>query len=628
MSLFPDLSRYDRFAVDTETTGLGRTARIVGVSITVPGDQSWYFRWGHERGGNNCTLEEFTAWTKIEFYRPHQTKIFFNSFYDIPLFVYTGIMGLELIPNIEDAGTSAALLNEHENSYTLDRLLQKHLNESKDESFLKEWIIAQFGCPENKWKEYIWRAPGDLVEPYAIGDTLGTLHLYDRNRALIRAQGLERIYIKETEQIPICIRMNLYGVRVNTTRAEETRTGIERQLDIVRARWLQLAQEAGVVMPDGWILPSTAQIVPVFDHLHIPYGRTKPSERFPDGQPSITKVTLEATEAEAATVLLGIRENEKLRGTFMDTILEMAGEEGIIHPEFHPLMIEYVPGKKYGTVSGRYSAKLVHQIPGDRHPEIGELIRSNFVPYYEDGQWIKADYSQIEYRYLAHYAGGVLAAAYNADPDVDFHNMVAELIGNPALNRTRVKQVNFGEIYGAGLAKGALLAGVSIAEWKKIKQIYHEKTGGVIVRLNEQVQNAAGRRGYIMTWGGRRCRYFSADEARAMGWKVSPREKYVGTYKALNNLLQGSAGDLIKYAMARVARDLVDWKTVFLHLTVHDELDFTAPQGAAGETFKKQLNEAMTDWNESEGAPKLNVPIRVEIASGPSWGQVTKEKKK
>jgi len=637
LTILPDLARYDRFAIDTETTGVGWHDRPVGVSLSTPDGQSWYFRWGHERGGNNCSLEEFTSWARVELYRPEQIKVFFNAMFDLRMLVNAGIVGPELFPSIEDAGTSAALLWEHENSYTLDRLLQKYLGESKDESFLKEWILAQFGGPDNKWKEHIWRAPGNIVEPYAMGDTEGTLHLYDRNRALIREQDLERVYQLETALIPIVVRMNLVGVRVDRAAAERTKRAIGQQLVIARARWTEIAAGAGVEMPaDGengekqWILPSTSQVVPVFDHLGIPYGRTKPSTRFPQGQPSITKVTLDATEHEAASVLLSLRENEKLEGTFVDTILAMGGEEGIIHSEFHPLMVEYVPGKKYGTVSGRFSAKLVHQIPGDRNPAVGELIRSLFIPYYEDGQWIKADNSQIEYRFLAHYAGGVIAEAYNADPNVDFHNMVRDLINNPDLNRTMIKSVNFAELYGAGLAKGAQLAHVTIDEWKRIKRIYHEKTGGVIAALNQKIQGAAQRRGYIITWGGRKCHYFSASEARAMGWKVHPSEKHVGTYKSLNNLLQGSAGDFNKYQMVRAVHDLVDWKNVLLHLTVHDELDFTAPKGAAGDKFQKNLNACMTDWSTTDykdGAPKMNVPIKVEIASGPSWGKAKKEKK-
>ena len=631
MSLFPDLARYPRFAVDTETTGVDRDARPVGCSITVPGDISWYFRWGHERGGNNCTLEEFIAWARVEFYRPHQVKAFFNASFDARMFVYAGICGQELFPGIEDAGISAALLNEHENSYQLDRLCQKHLGEEKDDTFLNEYCASQFGgrATREQAKNY-WRAPGNIVEPYACHDTELTLHLYDRNRALITEQGLDKIYAIETALIYIVVRMNLVGTRVDIPQAESVKTGIHQQLRIARARWTQIVKDTtgNDLQDEDWVLPSTAQLVPVFDALGIPYGRTKPSLRFPTGQPSITKETLEASDHEASSVLLGIREGTKLEGTFVDTIIEMGGADGIIHGEFHPLPVEYVAGKKYGTISGRFSAKLLHQIPGDRNPEIGELIRSLFLPYYPEGQWIKADFSQIEYRFLAHYAGGIVAEAYNADPLVDFHQMMSDLINNPDLNRTKVKTVNFAEVYGAGLAKGAAQAGVSIDDWKKIKKVYHEKTGGVIGALTTKVQGVASRRGYIITWGGRRCRYFSAADARAMGWKVHPNERYVGTYKALNNLLQGSAADLIKLSMVRVARDLVDWENVLLHLTVHDELGFTAPQGSAGETFKKQLNEAMCDWSEADGVPKLNVPIRVTIGSGPSWGKAKEPKAK
>lgn len=655
--MFPTLERFDRVAFDTETTGVGFRDRPVGISWSTPDGQSGYERWGHERGGNSCTLDEVKAWFHTEVVqRPLLKKLWFNAFFDLRMLVLSGIVGPELFPGIEDAAVCAPLINEHKNSYTLDRLAKDFLGEEKDDTFLNEWCAAQFGGAATRTAQAgnYWRAPGDIVEAYACGDTELTLHLYDHLRPMITAQGLERIYGIETALIPIVVRMYLTGVRIDPARANEVRSGryengvmvepgIEQQLSIARERWLEIAAGAGVTMDDGWILPGTAQVVPVFQALGIPYGRTKPSKRFPQGQDSVTVAHLEASDHEAATVLLALRQNTKLQGTFVDTIIRMGGDEGIIHGEFNPLMVEYVPGKKYGTVSGRFSAKLLHQIPGERHPEVGRLIRSLFVPYYDEGQWFKADYSQIEYRFMAHYAGGIVAQKYNEplpthcakcagplddgecyvceiDYNIDFHNMVRDLVNNPDLNRTKIKNVNFGELYGMGLNKGALTAGVTLEAWKAIKKLYHEKTGGVIGALKKKVEDAADDRGYIITWGGRRCRFFSAAEARAMNWKVHPREKHVGTYKSLNSLLQGSAGDLNKYAMVKVCQDLVDWQTILLHLTVHDELDFTGPKGDAGVRFKKQLKESMTDWTNTWGAQRLNVPIRVKIGTGPDWG--------
>ena len=74
---------------------------------------------------------------------------------------------------------------------------------------------------------------------------------------------------------------------------------------------------------------------------------------------------------------------------------------GRLHALFHPLK-----GDDNGTVSGRFSSSLpnLQNIPA-RDPVWGPKLRALFLP--EDGEvWVRHDWSQIEYRFLAHYARG------------------------------------------------------------------------------------------------------------------------------------------------------------------------------------------------------------------------------
>lgn len=638
-AVFLDLSRYDRFAVDTETTGVGRADRPVGCSIWTPDGVGRYMRWGHERGGNNCTLEEFVGWARAELARPGQVKVFFNAPFDLRMLAYVGAIEFPgLIPNVEDAGTSAALLNENEPSYSLDRLGERYLGERKEDAELLEYCAAQFGG--RPWRTVqgrnIWRAPGDLVEAYAVQDAGMTLRLHDRNRAALRAEGLEPIYRTETDLIPILVNMHLAGVRVDRARAEEVNRGLLLELDRAKRRWMELADAARVDMPPQgeWALPSTAQAAAVFRATGVPaIGKTEvrknDSGDETGGNDSVTKELLEAAadEHEPARCLLRIRELTKLGGTFIKSyILDEADEHDRVHGEFHPLPVEYLPGKRYGTVSGRLASSL-HNVPGDRHPTAGRLVRGLFIPYDDEGEWVKADYSQIEYRFLGHYAGGSIAAAYNRDPDVDFHQMLADLIDRPDIcNRRRTKNVNFAKVYGAGLAQAARTAGITVPEWKKILAVYDERVPEVD-QIYKAADRRANQRGYIVTWGGRRCRFMTAAEARSKGWRVRDGEAHVSTYKALNRLLQGSAADLIKKAMVRVAGPggLVDWRNTVLHLTVHDELDFTSRRGAEGERFRARLAEAMEDWRGEGATTPLTVPIKADINAGASWGALIKD---
>lgn len=645
--VFPDLSRFDRVGCDTETTSEDdiRRRRPVGFSYKLPTGVKGYIRWGHP-SGNNCTLAEFTEWVNDPvrgLARPSLLKVFFNLPYDLRMLVYAGVITWpRLLPNCADAGTSAALLNENEPSYSLDRLAEKYLGRKKNDGYLNEWLAAQFGGKpwHSAQAKNIHKAPGDLVEPYAADDADLTLDLHDRNMPLILADDLGPIYDLETAVIPVVVNMNLAGTRIDRARAESVVKGLGAELGRAKTRWAELAEAAGFPMPHNseWVVPSTPQVAPVFRALGVPaIGETEA------GNDSVTKEMLEAVADlhPAARVLLDVRELSKLAGTFVQSyILDQADDDDLVHGEFHPLPVEYLPGKRYGTVSGRLASSL-HNVPGDRHPAPGRLIRSMFVPWTPGHEWVKADYSQIEYRFLGHYAQGSIAAAYNSPQPpglclacgkdhavvgADFHCMLTLLIGggvvDPNCNRRRTKNVDFAKVYGAGLKKAAATAGISVDAWRKIVAIYDERVPEV-ADIYGAADKRANSRGYIVTWGGRRIRFMSAADAKAKGWKVHHGERYLKTYKALNNLLQGSAADLMKKAMVRVA-SLVDWSDTFLHLSVHDELDFSVPRGDARDKFVARLREAMEDWSEADG-PLLNVPIKADIKAGESWGALIKE---
>lgn len=602
----PDLSRYDMFSVDTETRGLDFHGRPVGMSIATPDGKSWYLSWGHEGGGNNTTLEAVRQWAAVELTRPNQLKIFFNAPFDLRMLAYVGI---EVRGPIEDASTVCALLNERERSFALDRLAEKYIGEGKDEDYLRDWIQLNFGS--KNWKDNIWRAPGNIVSPYAMADTDRTLRLWQERRPLITTERLDDIYAIETALIPIIVQMHLHGVRVNREAAMGAKGQLGKELDTAIKRWNEIAPGVNAISSD--------QVAEVFRAHGLRVGRTG------KGKDSINKKLLEQiiesdetddARTEVATLVRTIRELTKFAGTFVENyVLANADRNSLIHGEFHPLGVEYKPGKKYGTVSGRFSsggALNLQNFPGDQKPIMKKLIRGLFVPYYDGMDWMKADYSQIEYRYLAHYAGDPLKTAYLKNPNVDFHQMVADLINNPICPRPRAKNVNFAIAFGSSVKTAAATAGIEVEQMEEIFEIYHQKTEGCIKNLSKQVKKRADERGYIITWGGRRRRFMSRDEAIKLGWEVRPWERYMETHKALNALIQGSAADLLKKAMIRVAQ-IVDWKNTFLHLTVHDELDFSIPKGEEGAKFRKQVRECMEDW-------PLSVPIRVDLETGPDWG--------
>lgn len=597
MAEFVDLARVDRIGLDTETTGVTYDDRPVGLSVSLPDGSDHYYRWGHEMGGNNCSKREVLRWVKREVNRSDLTVFMHSAGFDLRMLAYE--LGHEHpFPRarVEETGFMAALLNELEPDLTLDGLGHRHIEMEKEGDELWDFCSQAFGggATRKAQAKNIWRAHGDVVEPYAKRDSRITLGLGDHLGPLLGEEGLADVYEMELKLIPILLRMHMVGVPVDVNKALALKEKLGRLLTRAERKW---EREYGDVS-----YTSTQQLASLFDRLGLPYKRNEPTEKMlekgvTEGNASITKDDLEYIQHPVAEAITRMKKLKHFKGTFIDNyILANVDPNGVIHGEFHPLR-----NPRYGTRSGRFSSGgglNLQNVPA-RDEEWAPLIRGLYVPASRTQVWEKADYSQIEFRYLAHYAGGQLARAYNEDPDIDFHQMCAELVGIP---RRPAKNINFGIVYGMGKKLMAAKLGVSLAEAATLLEEYHDRLPEVS-RLYNRADRRANQRGYIVTWGGRKRRF----EKRGRG--------YAHTHKALNALLQGSAADLMKKAMISVA-DGLDWEATPLHLTVHDELDFSVPrEKRARARFNRVLREKMEDF-------QLRVPVKVDIEAGEDWGHV------
>jgi len=298
---------------------------------------------------------------------------------------------------------------------------------------------------------------------------------------------------------------------------------------------------------------SAGVVALALDKLGIKYKTTK------QGRPSIKDEWLEKLDHPFGALLAGANKAEKAKGTFVDGyVLDYAiGDR--VHCEFHPLRKVDEEGKSNGTVSGRFSGTHpnLQNIPV-RDDEIGPLCRAMFIAD-EGKEWWSLDYSQIEYRFLVHYAYEMKCKGaekprdmYLKNPKTDFHDMCAELVWavewlavGEALKRGEIdevlchanqmeatakntaklrykklrkpaKNLNFGMVYGMGEDKlGRSLGETEIddkgieranAKAKAIMAKYHE--GAPFIRdLNKKCTEEAQDLGYITTILGRRSRF-------------------------------------------------------------------------------------------------------------------------
>jgi DNA polymerase I-like protein with 3'-5' exonuclease and polymerase domains len=610
---YPDLSPYPQIAIDLETcdphlTTLGpgwarNDGFIVGIAIAA-GDQAWYFPIRHENG-HNLDPKMTMRWLKKQMATPHIDKIMHNATYDLGWLLAEGV---EVQGRVIDTMITGAIVDENRFSYSLNNLGKDYIDMRKDEKMLraaaKDWGIDP--------KADMWRLPASYVGAYAEQDAFMTMKLWDRLKTEISSQDLTHIFDLETSLIPLMVKMRQNGVRVDLDKADIARAGLRTKVQELKA---YIKHRTGVDL-EPWAAASVQQ---VFDALNLQYPKTEA------GAPSFTKQYLNAHPHEVCQAIVRLREFDKADSTFIDSILRHE-HKGRIHTEFHQLRSD-----DGGTVTGRFSSSNpnLQQIPA-RDPDIKKLIRGLFIP--EEGQkWGSFDYSSQEPRLLVHFAASMpdsmrspvvdnIVEEYHKG-DVDLHQMVADIAG---ITRKQAKVVNLGIMYGMGVGKLAAQLGVTDVEAKNIIEEHRTKVP-FVKQLAEVASKQAEKNGQIRTVLGRLCR-FHLWEPTSFGYNhplplEEAKEKYGGvnrlrrafTYKALNKLIQGSAADQTKKAMADCyAEGLIPL------LTVHDELCFSVE----GEEQAARIKHIMETGLPLRIPSKVDADIPALRGLPNNWGEV------
>jgi DNA polymerase I-like protein with 3'-5' exonuclease and polymerase domains len=589
-----DLRGYKEIAIDLETndphlTTLGSgnvTGRghVAGVAVAVEG-WAGYFPIHHESGGN-LDKNLVYSWLKDIVNQPDTTFIFHNAMYDVCWLRSEGII---VKGKIVDTMIAASLIDENRMSYALNTLAKFYVGIGKDENVLQA-AAKEYGLDP---KKDMWRLPALFVGQYAERDAEATLKLWKRLETELYKEELWDVFNLETKLFPCLVDMRFKGVRVDLEHAAKIKKNLmQREGKIIS----KIKDLTGIHVE----IHAARSIAKAFDKLKLPYDRTEKSN-----EPSFTKNFLQNHPHELARCIADAREINKAHTTFIDSITKHA-VDGRIHAD-----INQIRSDAGGTVTGRFSMSNpnLQQIPA-RHPELGPMIRSIFIPE-ENTKWGSFDYSQQEPRILVHYAKlqnleGVdeIVGAYNQG-DADFHQVVADMAG---IERKQAKTINLGLMYGMG--KNKLMAELGLMK------DYHTKAP-FVKQLMENVSRKANDRGKIRTLLGRACHFDLWQPVQFGVFKPLPLEmarkeydeplKRAFTYKALNKLIQGSAADMTKKSMVALYEN-----GIIPHIQIHDEVDISVESDAKAE----QIIEIM------ESAVDLQVPNKVDYEKGNNWGDI------
>lgn len=617
--IFPDL-RGRLKAVDCETCdpllkeegpGWHRDDTfIAGVAIGTEDGFRQYYPVAHE-GGGNMDQDKVFAYLDEQL-SDDAPKVGAHLGYDLGFLEESGV---RVNGPLWDVQNAEPLLNENRFSYSLETLSKHYLGIGKLDDELDEWLIARFG--KKNPKNNIWRAPADIVAPYAIGDVNHPLEIFKLQRPELERQGLWQLFDIESRLIPILYEMRKRGVAVNLDRAEQMRDRLKAEMAADQAKIDRIAgREVSV-----WAADSLA---PAFDAIGLRYPLTPKTQK-----PSLTKPFLERVDHELARLVLNVRRLDKMIGTFIEGCILERHVNGRIHCQFNQQR-----GEDGGAVSGRFSSSNPNLQFIPVRTDEGKLLRSMFIP--DHGcEWWKVDYSQIEFRLMVHDAACLdlpgaaeIAQMYIDDPDTDFHEVIAEIVFGSDYTkeqRSRGKTINFGIAFGEGKDKLAMQLGVLIEEALRIIAQYHKKVP-FMSRLAEGAMKLAAIQGEIETLLGRKRRFpwgkttwdRNTGESRTITFPHRvPGSKRVFTHKALNARIQGSAADVLKKAMVDVSDSgVLDELGGIYQLTVHDELDGSMPRTPRALEALRELKDIM------EKTVSLEVPLRVDVSTGSNWGDV------
>jgi len=571
-------------SIDTETTGLDpMRAKLVGISFSVRSHHAAYLPLAHCYTGAPIQMETGYVLEKLRFWLedPNKPKLGQNLKYDKHIFANHGIA---LRGIMHDTLLQSYVLESHR-PHNMDNLALRHL----DIKTISYDEVTGKGVSRISFDQ----VDIEIATKYAAEDADITLRLHQYLYSQIMCNSsLESIYrTLEMPVLEVLFEMESNGVLLDINM-------LEIQSRELGEKMLSLQEAAFEISGQPFNLNSPKQIRDIlFTRLKLPIVKKTPS-----GVPSTNEDVLQqlALDYPLPKILLDYRSLAKLKSTYTDKLPRMVNTDtGRVHTNYSQAV----------AVTGRLSSNEpnLQNIP-IRTAE-GRRIREAFIAP-QDHYIISADYSQIELRIMAHISkdkGLLKAFAQGAD----IHRATAAEVFGVSLDavdgeqRRYAKIINFGLIYGMSEFGLALQMGIERSAARAFMDRYFARYPSVADYM-QCTREEAKRTGYVETVFGRRLWLPEINSPNGNRRQAAERA-------AINAPMQGTAADIIKFAMISVRdwllRDKLNTKLI---MQVHDELVLEVPEGEV-EVIKTVLPSLMGS------AVKLDVPLLVELGVGANW---------
>lgn len=666
-------------ALDTETTGLNPLlVDLVGGCIYTPGQKAAYIPINHKsyitgervKGQLN---EDTVAKIMKEFYKDIRW-IFHNAKYDIRVCRKT--LGIDF-PPYWDTMLAGSCIDEEE-SHRLKDLHLKYCDSKDTESLTFDALFSGITFDN---------IPIKTAYLYAAGDPLKTYELYEFQKTLLNRRVLAGPYnvFKNIEMplISVVADMEDRGVCLDFDvcknlheKYHKIREERKKQADEAIAMYASEIEEYKLKHPnhklsDPISLSSPVQMAILFYDI---LGLESPDKKAPRGTgEEVLKHFAKGKEKDLCEAILGMRNVEKLLGTYIDKMPEIALDDGRVHTSYN----------QYGAKTGRFSSSdpNLQNIPS-HNKEIRQMFKA------QDGYClIGSDFSQQEPMVTAHLSDDKKMQEafingkdiYSTIASLAFHKSYEDcrefrqdgtVSADGKERRSQAKSIVLGILYGRQIPSIAEQLGVSTKEAQKIydKVI---KSFPALGQFIEDSQGMARKEGYVTTaWGRRRHlkdmqldRYefsysgrvtnfdplaFGSDVStevpkkikdqyiakleKAFGWKrkndiirgaeaqgikIKDNSFFIerAERQCVNARVQGSAADITKLAMIAINND-ERMKELDFHLLiqVHDEVIGECPIENA-----KEAGERLSYLMRTAPSNLIKLPFKCDVDFTKNW---------
>lgn len=570
------------FAFDTETTSIDSLeAELVGVSFSFEANSGYYLPIAHQEK-TAISRDEALRWLKQIIEASQDKVIGQNLKYDLQVLRNHQI-------NIQRFHADTMLM-----SYSINSTASRHNLDALAEYYLNIKTIKfedVMGKGKNKLKNFS-EVPIKEATNYAAEDADITLQLYKTFETKIDDKTTKMLQEIEYPMIFVLMEMEATGALIDIKHLNSLSNNFGSKLiNLVQ----KIHKHSGVVFN----IDSPKQLSEVlFDKMGI---EAKGLKKTSSGYYSTSESVLQklSDENEIIKDILEYRTLAKLKSTYTDKLSEICDLGSRVHTSYHQAV----------TSTGRLSSSdpNLQNIP--IRTKDGIVIREAFIAP-QGKKLLAIDYSQIELRLMAHYSNDeIMVKSFNNNEDI--HKRTAsEIFGVDIQDvdddmRRKAKTINFGLLYGMSAFGLSNQLSVTRAEADIFLESYFDRYSGVSAFMKNIVEHAKGKK-YVETLHGRKIHVPNIESSNYLMRQASERA-------AINGPLQGSAADIIKIAMIKIAKWIEgNDQEIKMILQVHDELIFEVP-GSYGEENIQPIIKLM------EQSTEINVPLKAEYGFGSNW---------